>query len=151
MCGGVAALTVIILVAVTMRRDRKQRESGYDDSPYYGGYVEPPYNPPYNPEDENAPYDDGGPAPWETDAWEEDGVSYPADGADKIESEVLNPENAEQPYDNSGAAFDAPDIPYGTDAPPLEDNPPPKVMESPEGDYPATDEDSESGRGDVSD
>ena len=130
-CGGVVALIVIALIAAAMNR-RKQEASGYDDSPYYGGYAEPPYNP----EDENAPYDDG-PAPWETDAWEEDGVSYPADGArygaEEIESEILNQENAEQPYNNNDA------IPYGTDAPPLED------------DYPATDEESESGRGDVSD
>ena len=133
-CGGVVALIVIALIAAAMNR-RKQEASGYDDSPYYGGYAEPPYNPPYGPEDENAPYDDG-PAPWETDAWEEDGVSYPADGArygaEEIESEVLNQESAEQPYNNSDA------VPYGTDAQPLED------------DYPATDEESESGRGDAS-
>ena len=140
-CGGVVALIVIALVAAAMNR-RKQEASGYDDSPYYGGYAEPPYNPPYGTEDENAPYDNG-PAPWETDAWEEDGVSYPADGArygaEEIESEALNPESAEQPYNNSNA------VPYGTDAPTFENNPPP------EDDYLATDEESESGRGDVSD
>ena len=147
--GGIVALIVIITVATTWERRRKQRASAYgepDDYPYYNEYGEPPYDgngtPPYDPEDANAPYDDGNPAPWETDAWEEDGASYPADGtrygAEEIESELLNPESVERSYDNSGAAFDAPDIPYGTDAPPLED------------DYPATDEESESGRGDAS-
>jgi hypothetical protein len=68
----------------------------------------------------NAPYDDG-PAPWETDAWEEDGATYPADGAqfstdkmrygaEEIESGIPDSESADEPYDNAFPSFDAPDI-----------------------------------------
>ena len=124
--GGIVALIVIITLATTWERRRKQRASAYDepdDYPYYNGYGEPPYNEdgslPYEPEDANAPYDDG-PAPWETDAWEEDGAylpdgaQYGADemryGADETGSGIPDSENADEPYDNGFPSFDAPDV-----------------------------------------